>query len=53
MHKSVVNHRTLVLVNTNAHGSINGNAESCFHGEIRALVLVRACACAYLNAIEK
>ena len=39
-------------VNTNAHGSITRNASSCFHGEITAIVVVRACACAYLNAIK-
>ena len=38
-------------VNTNAHGSITRNASSCFHGEITAIV-VRACACGYLNAIK-
>ena len=40
-------------VNTNALGSITRHALSCFHGEIRAIVVVRACTCAYLSAIKK
>ena len=40
-------------VNTNAPGSITRPASSCFHGEIRAIVGVCACACAYLNANKK
>ena len=52
-HKSTIKHRTLVSVNTNVPGSITRPASSCFHGEIRAIVGVCACACAYLNAIKK
>ena len=52
-HKSTIKHRTLVSVNTNAHGRLTRHALSCFQGGIRAIVVVRTCACAYLNAIEK
>ena len=40
-------------VNTNAPGSITRPASSCFNSEIRAIMVVCACACAYLNAIKK
>ena len=40
-------------VNTNAHAGITRHGSSFFYSEIRAIVVVCACACAYLNAIEK